>query len=76
MPTLIELSARFPWVRRHRCTPVQTPAAAVPDDVHRSWVMTAEGRGFLHSHDAHGYWIQLDDGRLIQTNDFTAVAAP
>lgn len=58
--------------------PVEIPRTVIPAPKllpeatpHRTIVMTDLGRGWLHSHDALGYWIQLDSGELIHTPKFT-----
>lgn len=76
---ILEFGGAFPWVRRHRCAPTlqaaQTPVETPP---HRSWVQTDEGIGWLDHHGPSGYFVRLQDGRLIQrtADQFTHVEAP
>ena len=76
---LIEFGGRFPWVRRHQCAQPQK-FALPPAEVsfHQTWVKTDQGLGWLHHHEANGYIVQLQDGRLIQRtpDQFTHVEEP
>lgn len=67
---LLELFPRWPFVRQHVChgsapRAVGHSTHGTPDHVHRSWVMTEHGKGWIHHHDTRGYTVEFPDGRLL-----------
>lgn len=63
---LLQLSTRWPFVQRiHPMLAKQTPHG-VPHGVHRSWVKTPQGIGWIHHHEADGYVIELRSGGLVK----------
>ena len=62
---VIELSWRWPFVRKHICE-VRQASVAADTPPHMTWVNTDQGRGWLHHHESDGYVIQLESGKLIK----------
>ena len=79
---LLEFRRSWPWVRRHECVPLSINSPAIryggTSGVHRSWVRTSAGLGWLHHHAEGHYVIELTNGALIQRRggDFEHVEAP
>lgn len=71
---LLELTLRWPFVRRIR--PSIASTAGVPAGVHRSWVRTDQGVGWIHHHEPDGYVIELRTGALVKrtVGSFTNIA--
>lgn len=65
---VIELSWRWPFVRRHLCQLVEAVSgfAPVATGTHQTRVRTAYGLGFLVRHEVDGWIVQLDSGRQIK----------
>ena len=61
---LLEISARWPFVRRHKCLAVGASKHGTPNHAHKSWVLTERGRGWIHHHEPDGYVVEFSDGRL------------
>lgn len=74
---LVEFSWRWPFARRLASQLSTTPSAGgIPAGVHRSWVRTDAGVGWIHHHEPDGYVIELRSGALVKraVGSFTNIA--
>lgn len=74
---LLEFSLRWPFVRRIATQSASQPSAGgIPAGVHRSWVRTDLGVGWIHHHEPDGYVIELRSGALVKrtVGSFTNIA--